>query len=319
MKINNPIQTRNWKSSFLKNLAWIALLPLAGLAAGSFFDLQIAQQIFHPGSGWASWFAVYGPFPAYIALFTAGSLFLLASEQLRKDQSEQMEKSGRKRDWLMVIGLLCAAAAFYMAFAAQVKAGYGWAVPLIVSICTVCLPGWFCAACLPDTDIRQKIRLACYFLSGVLIAMGITQTFKHIFLRPRYLALQMDSSIHFQPWWIIGSLQPLTPAKKALMASDSDLLLSFSSGHTASAALSFLWLIIPFRFEHFSRKRFWFIGTALLWTVLTACSRMVLGYHFLSDVSAGMLVALASCCFSCLLCFHAVKGAAAAGKTEQKK
>ena len=93
----------------------------------------------------------------------------------------------------------------------------------------------------------------------------------------------------FQPWWIIGS-----DMKNHLMALGvaAEEFKSFPSGHTGNAACAILLVILPLVCQKLKGKEniLFFIG--IIFTLIVAFSRIIMGAHFLTDVTIGMSVTL---------------------------
>ncbi len=119
-------------------------------------------------------------------------------------------------------------------------------------------------------DFDEKILAV--FLIVVLQYIVIT-IIKNLWLRPR-MRLLMSSDYKFLPWYQRGIILN--------GLSDIDLILSFPSGHTASAAT-----ILSFFFFNNSKKN---QIICVIWIILVALSRIIVGAHFLSDVVMGSFI-----------------------------
>jgi membrane-associated phospholipid phosphatase len=134
--------------------------------------------------------------------------------------------------------------------------------------------------------IVALIGLAACFAGSLVVDSIKTQ-----WGRQRYFTMD-DAPSQFTPWYEPVA-EPEAPA--------TDDFKSFPSGHSFSAMLA-LWFALFPRFIPLpaKRKRTWthaLFAAALIFALLTMFSRLVYGRHFLSDVTAGALIALAALAF----------------------
>ena len=71
---------------------------------------------------------------------------------------------------------------------------------------------------------------------------------------------------------------------------------SFPSGHTASAGVCYLLMTLPFISEKLKNKKTQLFIIAFIYTGIVAFTRLVMGAHYLSDVTVGGLVS-----FTCVI------------------
>lgn len=131
----------------------------------------------------------------------------------------------------------------------------------------------------------QRRTFALFLLVVCFLTTCSTQALKQVWERPRMRLLTETTQVYFQPWWNIGC-----PQKEALVAQGiaMDEFYSFPSGHASSAALSFIFLILPVINPKLKVKHLWLIIPPLGFTCIIACSRILVGAHFLSDVTIGI-------------------------------
>ncbi len=120
---------------------------------------------------------------------------------------------------------------------------------------------------------------------------GVT-ALKSIFHRPRYRLLDL-TGLEFYPWWkpcknykeLLETFAPLGVTKEEFK--------SFPSGHAGATAVSMLFVMaLPFVNRKYLKYQLPIFYGALAWTVLVMFTRMLVGAHFLSDVSMGILLTL---------------------------
>ena len=103
----------------------------------------------------------------------------------------------------------------------------------------------------------------------------------------RLLVSGMGQMVSFHPWY-----QPGLADKAQLIASGipKDDLKSFPSGHTTAAATALSLYYIASASPLLRSRRYQFFFGGLLWTLLIALSRIVIGAHFLTDVTAAFAI-----------------------------
>lgn len=263
---------------------WLAGLPIIGIVGvllGSFLDLPIDIDLYNPQSQWGWVMAAYGPLPCFWSLSAAG-YWLLAQTK----HQTGWKKTG---EWILGVGLLIFCVIYITNSGLNaLSLEFIWA--LLLSLALVLLPGALLYQLVCDSSPGLQKRL---FWLIVIVCAGqfiIVQTLKVIWLRPRFLAIMIDPRVPFVPWYAPD--RSLVNEFSALYQSNADLFKSFPSGHTASAACMLIWSVLPLYEKELSQKWKRYITYAICFAVpvIVAISRMVLGYHFLSDVSAGFLI-----------------------------
>ena len=115
---------------------------------------------------------------------------------------------------------------------------------------------------------------------------------KSIFHRPRYRLLDL-TGLEFYPWWkpcknykeLLETFAPLGVTKEEFK--------SFPSGHAGATAVSMMFaMALPFVNRKYMKYQMPIFYGAFAWTLLVMFTRMLVGAHFLSDVSIGILLTL---------------------------
>lgn len=256
-------------------LILLLLLGLAGIAAGTFFDLPIDQAIYSPDATWARALAACTPAPAFWGIGAAGILMI---------DIYGHRKAGWLA-WLLAFGLNLIGPV-YLAQSFQEELGLSWFVSWAAGFLLAILPAYLYWFLMRKADEKDKKICMWILLIVCLGSVGIVQVVKRIWLRPRYLAVISSPDLAFHPWYQSGKAASVQFAQ--LYESNHDLFRSFPSGHTQSAACLFCWALIPVFTGKGSTGAC--MGAALVLTLITAFSRLVLGNHFLSDVSVGFLI-----------------------------
>lgn len=280
---------------------WLAavILALCGIIAGSFSDLRISESLYHPDASWAVLFAYLGPLPLYVNLSAAGymmknSLFQKPSSETQSTQKWSWKEILFTVIWDVILVLLIDAGQIHLSHSHM--NGMVWLV-LLLSV----IFGFLFSLSMQKADSKQQLRMALFLILSAALCMASVSLIKKIWQRPRFIALQMLNPVEgeyapdaFRNWWQISWPSLASDQILGLKTLDSDLLLSFVSGHTASAACCFGCLGTCLYQKDFRKHCMILFALCLVWTLVTACSRIVLGKHFLSDVSGGMLVSLLS-------------------------
>ena len=153
-----------------------------------------------------------------------------------------------------------------------------------------------------DTDPDDLTRWALMVLAvWVAQAIILNVIVKPLWSRPRMRVIEVTPGLNFQPWWVIGN-----PDKWAYIAAGviRDGFKSFASGHTAHAAIGLMLAGLPaaaFK-EKPSRRRVVFWVAAVV-AALVAFGRIVIGAHFLTDVSCGFALVLALECLAARIAY----------------
>ena len=103
---------------------------------------------------------------------------------------------------------------------------------------------------------------------------------KPLWSRPRMRVIEVTQGLNFQPWWVIGNPDKWTYIAAGVI---KDGFKSFASGHTAHAAIGLMLAGLP--------------------AELVAFGRIVIGAHFLSDVSCGFALVLALECLAARIAY----------------
>ena len=153
-----------------------------------------------------------------------------------------------------------------------------------------------------DTDPDELTRWALMVLAvWTAQAIILNVIVKPLWSRPRMRVIEVTPGLNFQPWWVIGNPDKWTYIAAGVI---KDGFKSFASGHTAHAAIGLMLAGLPaaaFK-EKPSRRRvvFW---TAVVVAALVAFGRIVIGAHFLSDVSCGFALVLALECLAARIAY----------------
>ncbi len=181
------------------------------------------------------------------------------------------------------------------------------AVQLVLTFALVIAANLIAYRLTRDTDPDELTRWALMVLAvWVAQAIILNVIVKPLWSRPRMRVIEVTPGLNFQPWWVIGN-----PDKWSYIAAGviKDGFKSFASGHTAHAAIGLMLAGLPAAAftEKPSRRRVVFWVAAAV-AALVAFGRIVIGAHFLTDVSCGFALVLALECLAARIAYpHGVQ------------
>ena len=155
----------------------------------------------------------------------------------------------------------------------------------------------------PDELTRWALMVLAVWVAQAIILNVIV---KPLWSRPRMRVIEVTPGLNFQPWWVIGNPDKWTYIAAGVI---KDGFKSFASGHTAHAAIGLMLAGLPAAAftEKPSRRRVVFWVAAAV-AALVAFGRIVIGAHFLSDVSCGFALVLALECLAAHIAYpHGVQ------------
>ena len=257
---------------------------------GSFTDLAFSEAVFSRNNGFGIFMSTIGTIPGYSCLaFLTGGYVTLA---IKKDY-KTISKIG-----LYVLALACFICAIYFSgrefFSPNGynKEGLDWVGYLIVLPIMV---GVAYLGYLVTKDSEYKHILMLYLCLAVVISLSLvggTTILKQVFHRPRYRTLSIPeyTEIIFHNWW------QRTPNYKDLMSTYnvvSEEFKSFPSGHSSVSMVFVLTVaFIPLMNKKYAKLQMPLMYAGLAWAVLVMFTRILVGAHFLSDVSMGAMLSI---------------------------
>ncbi len=282
-------------SLLVRGMGAFAALLVALLVVGTFADYQIAQALYAPGNPFVIFVSTLGLFPmAYPACFLLGVLV-------------QRSLASQKPPVLRIVGaVLCVVlAALFGALITRavlsVRDGFGGMVGAELSstirlgIGTIvgiglCALGFGAGKGNDAKDLARRVLIVVVVLVVSYIAVEIV---KNLMARPRpFAVLAGYEGVEFSPWYQKGS------GVEDLMAAfglEKDAFKSFPSGHSVQVA-SFLagFYGLSLVYPSLQQKLGIALAVEMVFALVVMSCRMILGAHFLSDVSMGALVAVAA-------------------------
>lgn len=259
------------------------------LFLGSLFDLQLSESIFSSKNGFGLWISALGTIPGYgMFAFMGGGLLFCALKQNEKKWFKiclialsvlayiaGLYFSGR--EWFSVNGFNISNL-YWLGFVIN--------APIM---CGLYFLGYFL-----NKKVDEPRLWILYFILilGMAVALvpGVT-LLKIIFHRPRYRSIVLYDDMFYHNWWEPCHNYKTLLGKYAALTKEE--FKSFPSGH-AGGTFVFLFVVcyLPFFGKKVGRYQIPLMYAGVVWTLLVCFSRILLGAHFLSDVSMGALLSI---------------------------
>jgi membrane-associated phospholipid phosphatase len=241
------------------------------LAIFAFMDLPISVRLYNPQSSWGRLFEVIGEMPAPLCAAFSGALLLLWTHKNRRPR--RIVEAGLGALFWLAGSLTAAALPLDNAgvFTLPGAAGLGVLAAGLL---------FFAASRVLSRPEGQSAARSFAFL-GILLFVSDLACFsllKMLWGRARFWTLTGDSFAGFSPWYI--------PQGFSL----DNAYMSFPSGHTAQGSMILVITLLPLLVPGLKKHARLLKGAAYLWIFLTAISRIIMGAHFASDVTAGFLI-----------------------------
>lgn len=255
---------------------------------GSFLDLQVSQAIFSRDNTFGLLVSSIGTLPGYLLLSFIGGGFL--SIALKKQY---------KIGYTFVFYVLCAACfGLTIFFAGREFFGPNgffnpsikWVGYLIVAPFAggMTYLGYYLIGKSERKGIWIILLISAFFIFMALVP-GVT-LLKSIFHRPRYRSLTLYETIDFHKWY-----QPCKNYKDLMSITGltSEEFKSFPSGHAGGSALTIMFaLLVPCFVKGQEKIQLPLLYGSFVWVLLVSFSRILVGAHFLSDVSMGAILTI---------------------------
>ena len=267
---------------------------VVGFILGSFLDLQLTEAIFSEKNGFGLFMSTIGTMPGYgILSILGGALFSIA-----------LKKEGFTTPYRVIFYILAVAGfgisiyfsgreffgenGFYGA--APKWVGYFIALPFM---CGLAFLGYHLGL---KSDNERLWLLIVVLMIAIFIALvpGVT-ALKSIFHRPRYRIVVNYGYEGFHHWWepfreykdLIRRVNEL--AGKEILTKEE--FKSFPSGHGGASAVFMMFVVfLPLFNAKYQKLQLPLFYAGLAWTLLVCFTRILVGAHFLSDVSMGTIL-----------------------------
>lgn len=245
----------------------------------SMFDFQISKAVFDSTNPLGIFLAAYGQLPATLAISLGGTLLIYTSQNRTSLQ--------RVLSWIG--GILLQAMSFGMAILDPILHLHDCPLVIIVIVAILLLVSANAGLLYyikesEQEDIKRVMKLLLFVVFVQLIVINII---KIPWGRPRMRMIMETPQAMFQPWWVIGSQSKDLFMNLGVAAEEFK---SFPSGHNACAACVMMITALPLLKKKPNKNAsllFW-LGVGI--TLLVGGSRIIMGAHFLSDITIGFTV-----------------------------
>ena len=252
---------------------------------GSFFDYQINHALFHDKDTFGLVISVLGTIPGYAMFsFIGGGALAYA-------------KNKEYKTWIRIIflisGIICYGSSVFFSGreffglngftnATSDLVGYAMMVPVMAGVV-------FLGFRLTSKSENKNLWIIYLVLLVALIIALVpgTSLLKVIFHRPRFRSV-MGAEVEYYQWY-----QPCSNYKEMMEIYNlpKEEFKSFPSGHASSSiAFPLFVLFLPLIDKKYDKLVLPLFIAGLTWSFLVMFCRMLVGAHYLSDVSMGALI-----------------------------
>ena len=285
---------KNIKKEYLKQVLFnVAVLLFFGVLffAGTFTDEYISRTLFSPGNTIVSVITSLGLIPYFAApMLFCGTLY------------EKAVHSSQAKPVKVILCVICALTALFVGFigggALADRNCFGMIFPSInrnypvIAVLSILFEyplffvGYHFSRKTVDKLLVQRI-IGLFII--LLLAFVIMQSLKYTFNRPRYRTVVLGyEGIGFVPWYtrFEGASE-----YSELYGINGDEFLSFPSGHSI-LSVSAMYILPSFSwiFPKLRKHQFIMVMTGFLFGLVIMLTRIMLGAHYLSDVSMGATI-----------------------------
>ena len=284
------------------------------MVLGTVFDLQISSAVSELSAGeyysdnvLLNFFETFGETVLYGFISFAGTTFYLSAKNLFKNKTAVVS----------VIVLSVAVTVGINAFGASRVIKYlaehysfenrldGVLPVILYALSGVTFLGvWYLIVSKINKDTLKSLAIwSLIVIFTAIISQIIVQGLKPVFSRVRFRSMNYAGNFeYYTQWFKCGKLSAESKEYfNALVGTDA--YKSFPSGHTASAAITFTLMSLP-GFVSGLDRRLWRVFFAVLsfgYTSVIALSRIIIGAHFLTDVTFATSVSFLSYVLSGLI------------------
>ena len=248
-------------------------LCCALMVFAAFFDLKIDIALNNPENPFAIWFRNTGEMPSRLIAPLAGAVLVKTCEK-------PIEK---------LLGyVICLGGSAYLGFhmssyflfenenhtsGEEINIAYGIVYGIgvgIIIIMTIKLIH------IPKRMVTPLRTIAIMGILIMLIQLATVEVSKYLWGRVRFRDLLKAQNYEaFTPWYHPNGIN----GNK-----------SFPSGHTAGAGMSFLMMYLPYISKKWENKTAICFFLPLVYTFTVGFTRLVMGAHYLSDITAGAII-----------------------------
>ena len=238
---------------------------VCALIAGAFVDLKLDIWLNDPSDAFSVWLQNTGEMPSRLICPFAGTVLFYTCEKKWQKAAGFLIAIGGSAYFGYYVGKYFFVEQYRMAFSILWGVGFGLFVLLFASKIRL------------SKDTAAALRtLAVAGIVVMAVQLCAIEGMKYLWGRVRFRDLLAAGSYDaFTPWYQINGIN----GNK-----------SFPSGHTAGAAMSYLFMLLPYASEKWRKKYVLLFAGPFVYTSAVAFTRLVVGAHYLSDVAMGGIV-----------------------------
>ncbi len=251
--------------SYRKNIILFYAAAVISLAIAAFFDLKTDIWLNNPENPFSIWLYNTGEIPCRLIMPFAGAvIFYTADKKWQKIAGFLVNIGGSA-----YMGTYIAKHFFVeenqLAFGIVYGIGFGVMLHLFGRLVNI-----------PERLKKPLFILAVTGIIVMCVQLSLIEGMKYLWGRVRFRDLLAQGSYDaFTPWYVINGIN----GNK-----------SFPSGHTAGAGMSYLLMLVPFVFDKWKNRKQLCFWLPCIYTSTVAFTRLVMGAHYLSDVTVGGIV-----------------------------
>ena len=167
--------------------------------------------------------------------------------------------------------------------------------------CLLCPITIYLTSRVKDENKLQFAFVGLIIIIGAVLSQAFTQGIKPFIGRLRYRAIYvlkengLAEYAKYTSFITLNGKGTLTPEMEALGLT-KDIFKSFPSGHTTAGSVIMGLCFLPLAFRAENQKKYCIIFSvvSILYIIVLAISRMVMGAHFLTDVTCGFGITFTS-------------------------
>ena len=238
----------------------------AALVCAAFFDLKLDIALYNPENAFAVWFRSTGEIPSRLICPVAGAFLCLLCKKRWQRVGGALLSLGGSAYLGYYLGKHFFVEENRLVFSLLYGVGFG--------LCLLFISRFI--------NVPKKLKQPLIVLSLVAVAVMAAQLLlveggKALWGRVRFRDLSAAAGYAgFTPFYVINGF---TGDK------------SFPSGHAAGAGMSFLAMFLPALSRNCRRYQWACFAVPFVYTGVVAYTRLVMGAHYLSDVTVGAVIA----------------------------
>ena len=254
----------------------LGAVAVALMVVATFFDMKIGNYMYMPENLFGVVLEVGGVSPFYLVIAFAGAVFFAFSRTLKKSAWNTVR---------MVFAVIAALGGLTLFFHQFTKLWFDSRIIYYIVAAAISLPclalGLWGLTRLSANTLKKLAIFSLFAVIALAVSMSIVQGVKTLWGRPRYREMfKADDFSIFSPWY------------KPYEISFHDSQQSFPSGHTASAGAIMVIAALPEIFTKLKKYEWLLFACGIGFTAAVAVSRIIMGAHFLSDVTMGAIISI---------------------------